>query len=115
MPWHFLRKKKSQTLLLYQGKKVLLFLGIPRSETYPPKVEKRGKFLPLATYHRGAVANMLVTSCLDNVCRLWCETVLPEDGGPVSVAHLDPGAAGDSKFRTHRQKARFIQRFRHMR
>lgn len=63
---------------------------------------------------RGAVANMLVTSCLDNVCRLWCETVLPEDG-LISVAHLDPSAAADSKFRTHRQRARFIQRFRHMR
>ncbi len=54
---------------------------------------------------------MLVTSCLDNVCRLWCETMLPEDG----VISLDPGVTGDAKFRTHRQKARFIQRFRHMR
>ena len=57
---------------------------------------------------------MLVTSCLDNVCRVWCETVLPEDG-LVSMAQLDPAAASDAKFRTHRQKARFIQRFRHMR
>ena len=57
---------------------------------------------------------MLVTSCLDNVCRVWCETVLPEDG-IVSMAQIDPAAASDAKFRTHRQKARFIQRFRHMR
>ena len=63
---------------------------------------------------RGAVANMLVTSCLDNICRLWCETLLPEDG-IVCMSQLDPAAAKDSKFRTHRQKARFIQRFRHMR
>ena len=63
---------------------------------------------------RGAVANMLVTSCVDNICRLWCETLLPEDG-VVCMSQLDPAAANDSKFRTHRQKARFIQRFRHMR
>ena len=57
---------------------------------------------------------MLVTSCLDNICRLWSETLLPEDG-VVSMTQLDPNAAKDCKFRTHRQKARFIQRFRHMR
>lgn len=57
---------------------------------------------------------MLVTSCLDNICRLWCETVLPEDG-IISMSQLDPGATKDAKFRTHRQKARFIQRFRHLR
>ncbi|XP_071507110.1 dmX-like protein 2 [Diadema antillarum] len=26
----------------------------------------------------GAVANVLVTSCRDNICRLWCETLLPD-------------------------------------
>ena len=66
-------------------------------------------------HFRGSVANMLVTSCLDNVCRLWSETVLPPEDGIVSMSQLDPAAAQDSKFRTHRQKARFIQRFRHMR
>lgn len=57
---------------------------------------------------------MLVTSCLDNICRLWSETLLPEDG-LVSMSQLDPGASQNTKFRTHRQKARFVQRFRHMR
>ena len=63
---------------------------------------------------RGAVANILVTSCMDNICRIWSETILPEDG-VVSMTQLDPSAAQDTKFRTHRQKARFVQRFRHMR
>ena len=57
---------------------------------------------------------MLVTSCLDNICRVWSETILPEDG-IISMSQLDPNAAQNTKFRTHRQKARFVQRFRHLR
>ena len=57
---------------------------------------------------------MLVTSCLDNICRVWSETILPEDG-IISMSQLDPNAAQNNKFRTHRQKARFVQRFRHLR
>ena len=33
----------------------------------------------------GSVANMLVTSCMDSVCRIWCETILPDDGLLYSV------------------------------
>ena len=40
---------------------------------------------------RCAVANMLVTNCSDNISRLWCETVLPDDG-LVSLQQLDPAA-----------------------
>ena len=47
---------------------------------------------------RGAVANMLVTSCVDNICRLWAETVLPDDG-LVSMQQLDPAASQDPYFR----------------
>ncbi|XP_074773163.1 dmX-like protein 2 isoform X9 [Athene noctua] len=32
------------------------------------------KYMP-----RGLVCNVLLTSCLDGVCRLWAETLLPED------------------------------------
>ncbi|XP_044294884.1 dmX-like protein 2 isoform X2 [Varanus komodoensis] len=32
------------------------------------------KFMP-----RGSVCNVLLTSCHDGICRLWAETVLPED------------------------------------
>ena len=62
---------------------------------------------------------MVVTSCMDNICRLWSETHLPEEAGihhnmdddnPESV-----GARRSSKHRIQRQKARFVQRFRHMR
>lgn len=26
------------------------------------------------------VANTLITSCKDNICRIWAETILPDDG-----------------------------------
>ncbi|UYV72069.1 DMXL1 [Cordylochernes scorpioides] len=29
---------------------------------------------------RGSVVNMLVTSCRDNICRLWVQTLVPNDG-----------------------------------
>ena len=66
---------------------------------------------------KGNVANVLVTSCTDNICRLWCETVLPDtaEGLPVSMHQLDPNASQDIKFRTHRQRTKFLQRFRHVR
>jgi hypothetical protein len=32
-----------------------------------------------------------VTNCEDNISRLWCETVLPDDG-LISLQHLDPEA-----------------------
>ncbi|XP_008941093.1 PREDICTED: dmX-like protein 2 isoform X3 [Merops nubicus] len=32
------------------------------------------KYMP-----RGLVSNVLLTSCLDGICRLWAETLLPED------------------------------------
>ena len=35
---------------------------------------------------------MLVTNCEDNISRLWCETVLPDDG-LISLQQLDPQAA----------------------
>ena len=85
-----------------------IYLAHPRSVT-GLSWRRTSKYMP-----RGAVANMLVTSCLDNICRIWSETLLPEDG-VVSMTQLDPNAASDTKFRTHQQKARFVQRFRHMR
>ena len=63
---------------------------------------------------RGAVANILVTNCMDNICRIWSETLLPDDG-LICMQQLDPAAAQDPHFRAHRQKQRFIQRLKHMR
>ncbi|XP_076053753.1 rabconnectin-3 alpha isoform X2 [Oratosquilla oratoria] len=66
------------------------------------------KYMP-----KGSVSNMLVTSCRDNICRVWVETVLPDDG-LVSLNHLDPVAAQNPRFRTHRHKHRFMQRLKHI-
>ena len=88
-----------------------IYVAHPRSVT-ALSWRKSSKFMP-----KGNVANVLVTSCLDNICRLWCETVLPDtaEGLPVSMHQLDPNASQDIKFRTHRQRAKFLQRFRHVR
>lgn len=69
---------------------------------------KTSKYMP-----KGSVSNMLVTSCRDNICRLWVETVLPEDG-LVNMNQFDPLASQNPKFRTHRHKHRFMQRLKHM-
>lgn len=69
---------------------------------------KTSKYMP-----KGSVSNMLVTSCLDNICRIWIETVLPDDG-LVNMTQFDPVASQNPKFRTHRHKHRFMQRLKHM-
>ncbi|XP_023930909.1 dmX-like protein 2 [Lingula anatina] len=70
---------------------------------------KTSKYMP-----RGAVGNMLVTSCRDNICRIWVETILP-DNGLVDLHQFDPTAATNPKYRTHRHKNKFIQRINHIR
>ncbi|XP_037932594.1 dmX-like protein 1 [Teleopsis dalmanni] len=69
---------------------------------------KTSKYMP-----KGSVSNMIVTSCLDNICRIWIETVLPDDG-LVNMTQFDPLASQNPKFRTHRHKHRFMQRLKHM-
>ena len=88
-----------------------IYVAHPRSVT-ALSWRKTSKYMP-----KGNIANVLVTSCTDNICRLWCETVLPDtaEGLPVSMHQLDPNASQDSKFRTHRQRTKFLQRFRHVR
>jgi len=60
---------------------------------------------------RGSVANMLVTSCLDNICRLWSETHLPEDAGiPHSLNDENSESSGirpSAKLRIQKQKTRY--------
>lgn len=44
-------------------------------------------FLIVCVCRRGSVCNVLLTSCADGICRLWSETLLPEDsllGGQIS-------------------------------
>nr|XP_036228711.1 dmX-like protein 2 isoform X2 [Bactrocera oleae] len=69
---------------------------------------KTSKYMP-----KGAVSNMIVTSCLDNICRIWIETVLPDDG-LINMTQFDPLASQNPKFRTQRHKHRFMQRLKHM-
>ena len=65
------------------------------------------KYMP-----RGSVCNMLVSSCRDNICRVWVETVLPDDGS-LAMVHIDPQAQ-NPHFRTHRHKQKFLTRLKHM-
>ncbi|XP_018327674.1 dmX-like protein 2 isoform X2 [Agrilus planipennis] len=83
-----------------------VYIAHPRAVTHL-SWRTTSKYMP-----KGSVSNMLVTSCKDNICRLWVETVLPEDG-LVNLSQLDP-QANHPKFRTHRHKHRFMQRLKHM-
>ncbi|XP_041373660.1 dmX-like protein 2 isoform X2 [Gigantopelta aegis] len=67
------------------------------------------KYMP-----RGSVANMLVTSCMDSVCRIWCETILPDDG-LLELEQFDPSGQIGTKFHTQRHKKRFLQRLKTIR
>ncbi|XP_062554540.1 dmX-like protein 2 isoform X3 [Armigeres subalbatus] len=84
-----------------------VYVAHPRAVTHL-SWRKTSKYMP-----RGSVSNMLVTSCLDNICRIWVETVLPDDG-LVNMNQFDPLASQNPKFRTHRHKHRFMQRLKHM-
>ncbi|XP_075227186.1 rabconnectin-3 alpha isoform X2 [Lycorma delicatula] len=84
-----------------------VYISHPRAVTQL-SWRKTSKYMP-----KGSVSNMLVTSCRDNICRIWVETVLPDDG-LVNMHQFDPLAAHNPKFRTHRHKHRFMQRLKHM-
>ncbi|KAL1117874.1 hypothetical protein AAG570_004187 [Ranatra chinensis] len=84
-----------------------VYISHPRAVTQL-SWRKTSKYMP-----KGSVSNMLVTSCRDNICRIWVETVLPDDG-LVNMHQFDPLAAQNPKFRTHRHKHRFMQRLKHM-
>ncbi|XP_018562526.1 dmX-like protein 2 isoform X2 [Anoplophora glabripennis] len=102
---HFLFTSKSTDgpLELEYG---FVYIAHPRAVTHL-SWRTTSKYMP-----KGSVSNMLVSSCKDNICRLWVETVLPEDG-LVNLSQLDP-QAHHPKFRTHRHKHRFMQRLKHM-
>lgn len=63
---------------------------------------------------RGSVANMLITSCRDNICRLWVQTLLPEDG-LVNFSQLE-GLSDNiiPKSLTQRHRQKILQRLKHM-
>lgn len=84
-----------------------IYIAHPRAVTHI-SWRKTSKHMP-----KGSVSNMLVTSCIDNICRIWVETILPDDG-LVNMNQFDPLASQNPKFRTHRHKHRFMQRLKHM-
>lgn len=84
-----------------------IYIAHPRAVTNL-SWRKTSKYMP-----KGSVSNMIVTSCLDNICRIWIETVLPDDG-LVNMTQFDPLVSQNPKFRTHRHKHRFMQRLKHM-
>ncbi|XP_076849811.1 dmX-like protein 2 isoform X3 [Brachyhypopomus gauderio] len=58
-----------------------VYLAHPRTVT-GFSWRKTSKYMP-----RGSVCNVLLTSCVDGICRLWSETLLPEDsllGGQIT-------------------------------
>ncbi|XP_046412753.1 dmX-like protein 2 isoform X1 [Neodiprion fabricii] len=73
---------------------------------------KTSKYMP-----KGSVSNMLVTSCRDNICRVWAETIPPEIEGLANMSQFEgPDRHGHhGKNRHHSMhKHRFMQRLKHM-
>ncbi|XP_026326146.1 dmX-like protein 2 isoform X9 [Hyposmocoma kahamanoa] len=85
-----------------------IYVAHPRAVTHL-SWRKTSKYMP-----KGSVGNVLVTSCVDNICRVWAETLLPEDewGGGVVTSHSRSPPRRQRA--THRHKHRFMQRLKHM-
>ncbi|CAH2049435.1 unnamed protein product, partial [Iphiclides podalirius] len=85
-----------------------IYVAHPRAVTHL-SWRKTSKYMP-----KGSVGNVLVTSSVDNICRVWAETLLPEDewGGGCVAAHARSPPRRQRA--THRHKHRFMQRLKHM-
>lgn len=71
---------------------------------------KTSKYTP-----RGCSANMLVTSSKDNICRLWIQTLLPDDG-MVNVSQIEELSTSTlPRVQTQRHRQKLLQRIRQMR
>jgi len=55
---------------------------------------------------------MLVTSCNDNICRIWAETVLPDDG---LIDGYQVDVLNSQLLSAQQHKKRFLQRLHHIR
>uniref|UniRef100_A0A669F1I1 Dmx-like 2 n=1 Tax=Oreochromis niloticus TaxID=8128 RepID=A0A669F1I1_ORENI len=92
-----------------------VYLAHPRSVT-GVSWRKTSKYMP-----KGSVCNVLLTSCEDGVCRLWSETLLPEDsllGGQItentqSFSSSLPGLAGNKDKIQHALES--IHHLKHLR
>ncbi|XP_077255779.1 rabconnectin-3 alpha isoform X4 [Temnothorax americanus] len=88
-----------------------VYVAHPRAVTHL-SWRKTSKYMP-----KGSVSNMLVTSCRDNICRVWAETIPPEIEGLANMSQFEGsdrhGHRG--KHRHHNMhKHRFMQRLKHM-
>ncbi|XP_064475038.1 dmX-like protein 2 [Ornithodoros turicata] len=84
-----------------------VYLAHPRAVT-GVSWRKTSKFMP-----RGSVANMVVTSCRDNICRLWVQTLLPEDG-LVNLQQIEALAGQTPRLQTQRHRQRIVHKLKHM-
>ncbi|XP_026175507.1 dmX-like protein 2 isoform X2 [Mastacembelus armatus] len=92
-----------------------VYLAHPHSVT-GMSWRKTSKYMP-----KGSVCNVLLTSCEDGVCRLWSETLLPEDsllGGQISentqsFSSCLPGLAGNKDKIQHALES--IHHLKHLR
>ncbi|XP_032514293.2 dmX-like protein 2 isoform X1 [Danaus plexippus] len=82
-----------------------IYVAHPRAVTHL-SWRKTSKYMP-----KGSVGNVLVTSCVDNICRVWAETLLPEDEWGCATHARSPPRRQRA---THRHKHRFMQRLKHM-
>ncbi|XP_055931190.1 dmX-like protein 2 isoform X2 [Argiope bruennichi] len=69
---------------------------------------KTSKFMP-----KDSVANMLLTSCRDNICRIWVQSLMPEDG-LVDLQQIDSIANQNLRVQTQRHRKKIMQRLKHM-
>ncbi|KAG8440494.1 hypothetical protein GDO86_006302 [Hymenochirus boettgeri] len=77
LPQEYHEKKGSSTDIQFS----FVYLAHPRA-VIGFSWRNTSRFLP-----RGSVCNVLLTSCQDGICRLWAETLLPEDsllGGQIT-------------------------------
>ncbi|XP_058802358.1 dmX-like protein 2 isoform X2 [Phymastichus coffea] len=88
-----------------------VYVAHPRAVTHI-SWRKTSKYMP-----KGSVSNMLVTSCRDNICRVWTETIPPEIEGLANMSQFE-GTDRHGHHGKHRHhsmhKHRFMQRLKHM-
>lgn len=56
---------------------------------------------------------MLVTSCRDNICRIWVQTLIPEDG-LVDLQQIEAITSQNLRVQTQRHRRKIMQRLKHM-
>ena len=63
---------------------------------------------------RGFVANSLLTSCKDNVCRIWSETILSDDCLTYCIQDESSGSFYESVNKSGRQKRKLFNKISKM-